>query len=137
MFIWFVLLTNFHQQLNAKWLWNLLWRERSSVIRMPKAKDISCSYNVENPRIILLDEATSALDISSENLVQEALEKTMINRTCQIVTHRLSTVQKSNTMLVVESGRIAEEGSHDELLAKGENGAHYALVKLQHQAAVK
>ncbi|KAL3537332.1 hypothetical protein ACH5RR_000698 [Cinchona calisaya] len=92
---------------------------------------------LKNPRILLLDEATSALDIKTENLVQDALEKTMIGRTCLIVAHRLSTVQKSNKISVVENGRIVEEGSHDELLAKGESGAYHTLVTLQHQAAVK
>lgn len=92
---------------------------------------------LKNPPILLLDEATSALDVKSENIVQEALEKTMTGRTCLLVAHRLSTIQKSNKISVVESGRIIEEGSHDELLAKGEKGAYYMLVKLQHQAVTK
>lgn len=90
---------------------------------------------LKNPAILLLDEATSALDVRSENMVQDALEKTMAGRTCLVVAHRLSTIQKSNKISVIESGKIIEEGSHDELLAKGENGAYYMLVKLQHQAA--
>lgn len=90
---------------------------------------------LKNPAILLLDEATSALDVRSENMVQDALEKTMAGRTCLVVAHRLSTIQKSNKISVIESGEIIEEGSHDELLAKGENGAYYMLVKLQHQAA--
>lgn len=89
---------------------------------------------LKNPAILLLDEATSALDVRSENMVQDALEKTMAGRTCLVVAHRLSTIQKSNKISVIESGKIIEEGSHDELLAKGENGAYYMLVKLQHQA---
>lgn len=92
---------------------------------------------LKRPRIFLLDEATSALDVKSENLVQDALDKTMIGRTCVIVAHRLSTIQKANKISVVENGRIVEEGSHEQLLAKGENSTYYVLVKLQHQAAAK
>ncbi|XP_027152628.1 putative multidrug resistance protein [Coffea eugenioides] len=92
---------------------------------------------LKKPRIFLLDEATSALDVKSENLVQDAFDKTMTGRTCLIVAHRLSTIQKSNKICVVENGRIIEEGSHDDLLAKGESGAYHTLVKLQHQATAK
>lgn len=86
---------------------------------------------LKNPRILLLDEATSALDYRSEIHVQEAIEKMMVGRTCIVVAHRLSTIQKSNSIAVIENGRIVEEGSHDELRAKGENGAYYSLVRLQ------
>ena len=92
---------------------------------------------LKKPRIFLLDEATSALDVKSENLVQDAFDKTMTGRTCLIVAHRLSTIQKSNKISVVDNGRIIEEGSHDDLLAKGESGAYHTLVKLQHQATAK
>lgn len=86
---------------------------------------------LKNPSILLLDEATSALDNNSESLVQDATEKMMVGRTCVIVAHRLSTIQKSDTIAVINNGRIAEEGSHSELLAKRESGAYYALVTLQ------
>lgn len=86
---------------------------------------------LKTPAILLLDEATSALDVKSENLVQTALEKTLVGRTCMVVAHRLSTIQKSDKILVVDDGNIVEEGSHDELLAKGEQGAYFSLVKLQ------
>lgn len=86
---------------------------------------------LKNPAILLLDEATSALDYRSEIHVQEAIEKMMVGRTCIVVAHRLSTIQKSDTIAVIENGRIVEEGSHDELLSKGENGAYYSLVTLQ------
>lgn len=86
---------------------------------------------LKNPAILLLDEATSALDYRSEIHVQEAIEKMMVGRTCIVVAHRLSTIQKSDTIAVIENGRIVEEGSHDELLSKGENGAYYSLVRLQ------
>ena len=91
---------------------------------------------LKNPAILLLDEATSALDLRSEALVQDALEKTMVGRTCVIVAHRLSTIQRSNRISVIDNGRVIEEGSHDELLAKGEEGAYFSLFSLQQQASV-
>ncbi|KAL7191799.1 hypothetical protein ACSBR2_023802 [Camellia fascicularis] len=78
--------------------------------------------------ILLLDEATSALDVKMENLVQDALEKTMVGRTCLVVAHRLSTVEKSDKISVIDEGRVVEEGSHDELLSKGEKGAYHSHV---------
>ncbi|XP_077228538.1 putative multidrug resistance protein [Tasmannia lanceolata] len=86
---------------------------------------------LKNPTILLLDEATSALDSQSESLIQEAMEKMMVGRTCIVVAHRLSTIQKSDSIAVIENGKIVEEGSHGELLAKGENGAYFSLVRLQ------
>jgi len=70
-----------------------------------------------NPRILILDEATSALDSQSEALVQEALERLMVNRTVFIIAHRLSTVRKCDRILVMEHGEVVESGTHEELLA--------------------
>lgn len=86
---------------------------------------------LKNPSILLLDEATSALDSISENLVQEALEKMMAGRTCIVVAHRLSTIQKANCISVIKDGRVVEQGSHTELIALGRDGAYHSLVKLQ------
>ncbi|KAF8399821.1 hypothetical protein HHK36_015693 [Tetracentron sinense] len=86
---------------------------------------------LKNPTILLLDEATSALDSRSESLVQDAMENMMVGRTCVIVAHRLSTIQKSDSIAVIDKGRIAEEGNHNELLSKGEKGAYHSLVRLQ------
>lgn len=86
---------------------------------------------LKNPLILLLDEATSALDNNSENLVRDALEKTMAGRTCMVVAHKLSTVEKSDKICVIENGRVVEQGSHGELLGKGEKGAYFSLVKCQ------
>ncbi|XP_040990136.1 putative multidrug resistance protein [Juglans microcarpa x Juglans regia] len=86
---------------------------------------------LKNPAILLLDEATSALDSVSENLVQEALEKMMVGRTCVVVAHRLSTIQKANTIAVIKNGKVAEQGSHNELISLGHGGAYYSLIKLQ------
>ncbi|GLT83495.1 hypothetical protein SLE2022_017820 [Rubroshorea leprosula] len=84
-----------------------------------------------NPAILLLDEATSALDSVSESLVQEALEKMMEGRSCVVVAHRLSTIQKSDTIAVIKNGRVVEQGSHNELMSLGRNGAYRSLIKLQ------
>ncbi|XVE50543.1 hypothetical protein DITRI_Ditri01bG0171200 [Diplodiscus trichospermus] len=86
---------------------------------------------LKNPSILLLDEATSALDTMSESLVQQALEKMMINRTCVIVAHRLSTIQKSDSIAVIKNGKVEEQGSHNELVSLGRGGAYYSLIKLQ------
>lgn len=84
---------------------------------------------LKNPPIMILDEATSALDTESEKFVQEALENMMQNRTSIVIAHRLSTIQKADKIVVMQQGRIAEQGSHEELLAK--NGIYTRLVNMQ------
>jgi len=74
---------------------------------------------LKNPRILLLDEATSALDSTSEKIVQAAINNLMKNRTTLIIAHRLSTVQHSDRIIVLEEGRIVEEGRHEELIKRG------------------
>jgi subfamily B ATP-binding cassette protein MsbA len=72
---------------------------------------------LKDPRILLLDEATSALDSESEELVQDALERLMQGRTSIIIAHRLSTIKIAHRILVLDGGRIVEQGSHDALMA--------------------
>lgn len=86
---------------------------------------------LKDPAILLLDEATSALDSVSENQVQEALEKMMVGRTCVVVAHRLSTIQKADSIAVISNGMVVERGSHYDLLGIGRGGAYYSLIKLQ------
>lgn len=74
---------------------------------------------IRNPRILLLDEATSALDPESENLVKEALARLMEGRTTLVVAHRLSTIRKADRIVVLEQGRVAEIGTHADLVARG------------------
>ncbi|XVF02602.1 hypothetical protein REPUB_Repub04eG0189000 [Reevesia pubescens] len=86
---------------------------------------------LKNPKILLLDEATSALDSESESLVQKALDKMMVRRTCIVVAHRLSTIQKADSIAVIKNGKVVEQGSHSSLLAIGRAGAYYSLIRLQ------
>nr|QNH67930.1 ATP-binding cassette transporter subfamily B member 1-like protein X2 [Brachionus plicatilis] len=73
---------------------------------------------IRNPRILLLDEATSALDNQSEHIVQDALDKAQVGRTCIVIAHRLSTIQNSNKISVVKDGIVLEEGTHSDLMQK-------------------
>ncbi len=79
--------------------------------------------------ILILDEATSALDTESERLIQEALERLMVNRTTFVIAHRLSTIERAHRVLVLDQGRLLESGTHAELLARG--GAYAHLHQLQ------
>ncbi|XP_044328364.1 putative multidrug resistance protein [Triticum aestivum] len=91
---------------------------------------------LKNARILLLDEATSALDTVSERLVQDAVDRMLQGtRTCVVVAHRLSTVQNSDMIAVVKDGRVAERGTHRDLVALGRAGMYYNLIKLQHGAS--
>ncbi len=86
---------------------------------------------LRDPRILIFDEATSALDTASERLIQQAMERLMKGRTTFIIAHRLSTIQKADTILVMEQGRLAERGTHAELLRAG--GLYAKLHALQFQ----
>ncbi len=87
---------------------------------------------LKDPRLLLLDEATSSLDSESEQLVTEALDRLMENRTTIIIAHRLSTVHRANRIAVLEAGRLIELGNHAELLAR--NGLYARLYRMQFRA---
>ena len=84
---------------------------------------------LKNPDILILDEATSALDTESEKLVQEALNKLLVGRTSIVIAHRLSTIRNADRIVVVDRGRIAEQGTHAELMARG--GIYAKLIEMQ------
>lgn len=84
---------------------------------------------MKNPPILILDEATSALDTESEKLVQEALSNLMKNRTSVVIAHRLSTIQHADKIVVMDKGRIVEQGTHEELLKLG--GIYHKLIHMQ------
>ena len=87
---------------------------------------------LKNAPLLLLDEATSALDAESERLVQAALESAMQGRTTLVIAHRLATVQKADRIVVLDQGRIVEEGTHQALVAKG--GLYARLAAMQFDA---
>ena len=84
---------------------------------------------LKNPPIMILDEATSALDTESERLVQDALDKMMKNRTSIVIAHRLSTIQKADMIIVLQKGKIIEQGTHEDLIKK--RGMYNKLVEMQ------
>ena len=84
---------------------------------------------IKSPKILLLDEATSALDAESERVVQDALDRVMVNRTTVMVAHRLSTIKNADLIVVVRNGIIVEKGKH-EVLIKIKDGFYSSLVAL-------
>jgi ATP-binding cassette subfamily B protein len=80
---------------------------------------------IRDPKVLILDEATSALDTESERLIQDSLARLMRNRTTFIVAHRLSTIRNADRIVVLEHGKIAEIGKHDQLMDQG--GVYFRL----------
>ena len=90
---------------------------------------------IHNPPILILDEATAALDTETEKLIQDAIDKLTDNRTTFAIAHRLSTLRNANKILVIDHGRVAEFGTHKELL--DQRGIYYKLVMAQTKAALE
>ena len=90
---------------------------------------------LKNPQILILDEATSALDTESERVVQEALDRLMVGRTSFVIAHRLSTIKNADKILVMEKGKVVEEGNHDELMAKDGLYAHLYQIQYRNKEA--
>ncbi|MCH8187451.1 MAG: ATP-binding cassette domain-containing protein, partial [Proteobacteria bacterium] len=88
---------------------------------------------LKNAPILLLDEATSSLDSESERIVQDALATLMKGRTTLVIAHRLSTIVDADVIYFIEGGRVAEQGSHTELIAK--NGAYARMYRMQYTDA--
>jgi ATP-binding cassette subfamily B protein len=84
---------------------------------------------IRDPKILILDEATASLDVSTEFLIQQALDRLLINRTTIIIAHRLSTIRNVDRILVLKQGEIVESGSHDQLIAK--QGLYASLYELE------
>lgn len=107
-------------------------RERGSTFSAGQRQLLSFARALAiDPRILMLDEATSSVDTETEHLIQIALEELMKGRTCLVVAHRLSTIQKSDEILVLHQGQIAERGSHNSLLRLGR--LYYRLYQLQYK----
>jgi ABC-type multidrug transport system fused ATPase/permease subunit len=111
--------------------WDTLVGERGVKLSGGQRQRIAIARAIlKNPKFLILDEATSALDSESENWVQSALEELMKNRTSLIIAHRLSTIRSADKIIVMESGKIVEMDSHENLMAK-KQGVYQKMVKLQ------
>ncbi len=110
--------------------WNYDVMERGSTLSVGQRQLISfIRAMASNPRILILDEATSSVDSETEFLIQEATKKLMHDRTSIVIAHRLSTVREADSILVLDKGRVIEQGSHDELMEK--QGSYYELFQKQ------
>ena len=110
---------------------NTIVGERGSSLSGGQRQRVAIARAIlKNPSILILDEATSALDTESEKLVQEALDRLMQGRTAFVIAHRLSTVQNADKIIVLQEGKMVEQGTHEELLAI-DNGLYKHLYNVQ------
>lgn len=124
---------SFIERLPGKLEYNVM--ERGATLSVGQRQLISfIRAMVYDPKIIVLDEATSSVDSETEELIQNAIQKMMAGRTSIVIAHRLSTIQKADKIIVLDRGRIVEEGSHQELLNK--NGFYSQLYNMQYKEVV-
>ncbi len=106
-------------------------RERGAGLSVGQKQLISFARALAfDPALLILDEATSSIDTETEQLIQQAIERVMLDRTSIVVAHRLSTIQRAHKIIVLHHGEIREQGTHQELL--GERGLYWKLYKLQY-----
>ncbi|WP_461093496.1 ABC transporter ATP-binding protein [Spirosoma gilvum] len=123
----------FIERLPGGYQYNVM--ERGSTLSVGQRQLISfVRAMVQDPRIIVLDEATSSVDTETEEMIQNAISKLMKGRTAIVIAHRLSTIQKANNIIVVDKGRIVEQGNHEELLQH--EGFYANLYRMQYKEVV-
>ena len=106
-------------------------RERGAGLSVGQKQLISFARALAfDPALLILDEATSSIDTETEQLIQQAIERVMRNRTSLVVAHRLSTIQRADRIIVLHHGEIREQGTHQELLTQ--RGLYWRLYKLQY-----
>jgi ATP-binding cassette subfamily B protein len=120
--------SSFIEKLPGEYTYNV--RERGGMLSVGQRQLLSfIRAFVYNPKILILDEATSSVDTESELLIQNAIDKLTQNRTSIVIAHRLSTIQKADRIIVLDKGRVVEQGTHDELLDN--DGSYKRLFDLQ------
>ncbi|GAB3715328.1 ABC transporter ATP-binding protein [Spirosoma flavus] len=120
----------FIERLPGGYQYNVM--ERGSTLSVGQRQLISfVRAMVQDPKIIVLDEATSSVDTETEEMIQNAISKLMKGRTAIVIAHRLSTIQKANNIIVVDKGRIVEQGTHEELLQH--EGSYANLYRMQYK----